>query len=77
MQPPEVPKLNDLTKRLGLQFEKVFGQIAITQRRGILHRSPLALHPDADQEVIDIIMCSEVRVLIRLDALLLTGSTLE
>ncbi|EAL90899.1 anaphase-promoting complex component Cut20/Apc4, putative [Aspergillus fumigatus A1163] len=57
--PPEVPKLNDLTKRLGLQFEKVFGQIAITQRRGILHRSPLALHPDADQEVIDIIMCSE------------------
>ncbi|KEY79226.1 anaphase promoting complex component Cut20/Apc4 [Aspergillus fumigatus] len=57
--PPELPKLNDLTKRLGLQFEKVFGQIAITQRRGILHRSPLALHPDADQEVIDIIMCSE------------------
>jgi anaphase-promoting complex subunit 4 len=75
--PPELPKMNDLTKRLGLQFEKVFGQIAITQRRGILHRSPLALHPDADQEVIDITMCSEVRVLIRLDGVLLTGSTLE
>ncbi|KAF7117392.1 hypothetical protein CNMCM5793_006294 [Aspergillus hiratsukae] len=55
----ELPKMNDLTKRLGLQFEKVFGQIAITQRRSILHRSPLALHPDADQEVIDITMCSE------------------
>jgi anaphase-promoting complex subunit 4 len=74
---PELPKMNDLTKRLGLQFEKVFGQIAITQRRGILHRSPLALHPDADQEVTDITMSSEVRVPIRLDALLLTGSTLE
>lgn len=52
----EVPKLNDLTKRLGLQFEKVFGQIALTQRRGILHRSPLMLHGDCDGEVIDMTM---------------------
>ncbi|RAK87373.1 anaphase-promoting complex component Cut20/Apc4 [Aspergillus costaricaensis CBS 115574] len=55
----ELPKMNDLTKRLGLQFERVFGQIALTQRRGILHRSPLALHPDCDKDVIDIAMCNE------------------
>ncbi|KAI9932182.1 hypothetical protein MW887_009692 [Aspergillus wentii] len=52
----EHPKLNDLTKRLGLQFEKVFGQIALTQRRGILHRSPLALHSDCDKDATDITM---------------------
>lgn len=56
----EHPKLNDLTKRLGLQFEKVFGQIALTQRRGILHRSALKLHADCDAEVADAIMCHEV-----------------
>lgn len=55
----ELPKMNDLTKRLGLQFEKVFGQIALTQRRGILHRSPLALHPDCDRNVIDMTMRHE------------------
>ncbi|KAF5862962.1 hypothetical protein ETB97_010894 [Aspergillus alliaceus] len=54
--PVELPKMNDLTKRLGLQFEKVFGQIALTQRRGILHRSPLALHPDCDKDIIDLAM---------------------
>ncbi|PWY90049.1 anaphase-promoting complex component Cut20/Apc4 [Aspergillus heteromorphus CBS 117.55] len=58
-QPAELPKINDLTKRLGLQFERVFGQIALTQRRGILHRSPLTLHPDCDKDVIDIKMCCE------------------
>ncbi|KAF9887042.1 hypothetical protein FE257_010536 [Aspergillus nanangensis] len=52
----DMPKINDLTRRLGLQFEKVFGQIALTQRRGILHRSPLSLHPDCDQGVIDLTM---------------------
>lgn len=56
----ELPKLNDLTKRLGLQFEKVFGQIALTQRRGILHRSPLVLHEDCDRGVIDMAMRYEV-----------------
>lgn len=56
----EIPKVNDLTRRLGLQFEKVFGQIALTQRRGILHRSPLSLHPDCDQDVIDVTMRYEV-----------------
>ncbi|KAE8377835.1 putative anaphase-promoting complex component Cut20/Apc4 [Aspergillus bertholletiae] len=54
--PVELPKMNDLTKRLGLQFEKVFGQIALTQRRGILHRSPLTLHSDCDKDIIDIVM---------------------
>lgn len=59
----ELPKLNDLTKRLGLQFEKVFGQIALTQRRGILHRSPLVLHEDCDRGVIDMAMRYEVCML--------------
>lgn len=54
------PKLNDLTRRLGLQFEKVFGGIALTQRRGILHRTALGLHPDCDAEVADVTMCQEV-----------------
>ncbi|OOF95512.1 hypothetical protein ASPCADRAFT_397201 [Aspergillus carbonarius ITEM 5010] len=57
--PVELPKMNDLTKRLGLQFERVFGQIALTQRRGILHRSPLSLHLDCDKDVIDMVMCNE------------------
>ncbi|PYH96736.1 anaphase-promoting complex component Cut20/Apc4 [Aspergillus ellipticus CBS 707.79] len=57
--PVELPKINDLTRRLGLQFERVFGQIALTQRRGILHRSPLTLHPDCDKDVMDITMCCE------------------
>ncbi|KAL4785877.1 anaphase-promoting complex, cyclosome, subunit 4-domain-containing protein [Aspergillus varians] len=51
--PVELPKLNDLTRRLGLQFEKVFSQIAVTQRRGILHRSPLVFHDDCDKTVFD------------------------
>ncbi|KAF4760510.1 hypothetical protein HAV15_005299 [Penicillium sp. str.  len=55
----ETPKLNDLTRRLGIQFEKVFGDIALTQRRGILHRSPLTLHSDCDQGVIDLTFCYE------------------
>lgn len=56
----EMPKLNDLTKRLGMQFEKVFEEIALTQRRGILHRSPLTLHSDCDQGVVDLTFCYEV-----------------
>lgn len=56
----DLPKLNDLTKRLGLQFEKVFGQIALTQRRGILHRSTLALCEDCDRDVVDVAMRYEV-----------------
>jgi anaphase-promoting complex subunit 4 len=56
----ETPKLNDLTKRLEIQFQKVFGEIALTQRRGILHRSPLTLHSDCDQQVIDITVSCEV-----------------
>ena len=59
-EPVDLPKLNDLTKRLGLQFEKVFGQIALTQRRGILHRSTLALGEDCDRDVVDVAMRYEV-----------------
>ena len=56
----ELPKLDDLITRLGVQFEKVFAHIALTQHRGILHRSPLRLHQDCDKDVIDIAMCCEV-----------------
>lgn len=59
----DAPKLNDLTRRLGTQFETVFGEIALTQRRGILHRSPLALHSDCDQSVADLTICHEVSFL--------------
>ena len=55
----DAPKLNDLTRRLGVQFEKVFGEIALTQRRGILHRSPITLRSDCDQGVIDLAVCYE------------------
>ncbi|KAI9373101.1 anaphase-promoting complex, cyclosome, subunit 4-domain-containing protein [Aspergillus egyptiacus] len=55
-EPIEMPKMNDLTKRLGLQFDKVFDQIALTQRRGILHRASVTLHPDCDRTVLDITM---------------------
>lgn len=55
----DAPKMNDLTRRLGIQFEKVFAEIALTQRRGILHRSPLALHSDCNQEVLDLRICYE------------------
>ncbi len=59
-QPVELPKINNLTRRLGLQFEKVFSQIAVTQRRGILHRSPLVLHERCDKTVLDSTMRYEV-----------------
>ncbi|OOQ87762.1 anaphase-promoting complex component Cut20/Apc4 [Penicillium brasilianum] len=58
----DAPKLNDLTRRLGIQFEKVFAEIALTQRRGILHRSPLTLHKDCDRNVIDVKICYEETV---------------
>ena len=56
----EAPKLNDLTRRLSAQFDKVFAEIALTQRRGILHRSPLTLHADCDESVVDLRICYEV-----------------
>ncbi|OAX78547.1 hypothetical protein ACJ72_07142, partial [Emergomyces africanus] len=52
----DMPLLGDLTSRLGLQSEKVFKQIAETQRRGILHRSPLTLGPDCNVAVVDMTM---------------------
>ncbi|KAL5338495.1 anaphase-promoting complex, cyclosome, subunit 4-domain-containing protein [Aspergillus crustosus] len=57
--PVELPKLNNLTRRLGLQYERVFSQIAVTQKRGILHRVPLDLHPGCDKTVFDITMRPE------------------
>jgi anaphase-promoting complex subunit 4 len=56
----DAPKLNDLTRRLGIQFNKVFAEIALTQRRGILHRSPITLHQDCDRDVLDMKVCYEV-----------------
>lgn len=61
----DAPRLNDLTKRLGVQFDKVFADIALTQRRGILHRSPLTLHADCDEGVSDLRICYEVSWSIR------------
>ncbi|KAI2791078.1 hypothetical protein POX_c03933 [Penicillium oxalicum] len=55
----DAPKLNDLTRRLGVQFEKIFAEIALTQRRGILHHHPLVLHQDSDPGVFDMKMCYE------------------
>ncbi|KAL3481983.1 anaphase-promoting complex component Cut20/Apc4 [Aspergillus californicus] len=54
--PVEMPKMNHLTKRLGQQFEKVFDEIAVTQRRGILHRAPLKFHQGCDMSVFDVTM---------------------
>lgn len=58
----ELPLLNDLSSRLEMQCEKVFKQIAETQRRGILHRSPLYLGADCDANVVDMTMNSDVRL---------------
>lgn len=56
-----LPPFIDLTSRLGSQCEKVFAQIAETQRRGILHRSPLALDADCDSDAMDMTMDLEVK----------------
>lgn len=48
-----IPTLQDLIARLRTQCDKVFEKIAETQRRGILHRSPLSLDPDCDENVTD------------------------
>ena len=55
-----LPLFSDLTTRLGLQCDKVFAQIAETQRRGILHRSPLLLDSDCDSDAMDMTMDFEV-----------------
>jgi len=59
--PVDMPKLSDFVARMERQCDKVFGQIALTQRRGILHRSSLVLQSDCDEAVIDITMRYEVR----------------
>lgn len=53
---PALPQLNDLIARLESQCGKVFGKIALTQRRSILHHCLLVLHPDCDSNVIDTAM---------------------
>jgi anaphase-promoting complex subunit 4 len=53
---PSLPVVSDLTARLGSQCDKVFRRIAETQRRGILHRSPLVLASDCDSDVMDMTM---------------------
>jgi anaphase-promoting complex subunit 4 len=53
---PALPQLNELIARLESQCGKVFGKIALTQRRSILHHCLLALHPDCDSNVIDTTM---------------------
>ncbi|OKL64108.1 hypothetical protein UA08_01046 [Talaromyces atroroseus] len=53
---PDLPKLNDLIARLELQCGKVFGQIALTQKRSILHHCLLALPADCDPDVVDTTM---------------------
>jgi anaphase-promoting complex subunit 4 len=55
-----LPKLNNLIDRLTSQCDKVFGRIALTQKRSILHHYFLELHPDCDRDVVDTIMQFEV-----------------
>ena len=58
---PSLPMLSDLTARLGSQCGKVFRRIAQTQRRGILHRSPLVLSSDCGANIVDMTMNFSVR----------------
>lgn len=53
---PDLPRLNDLIARLESQCNRVFDQIALTQRRSILHHCLLVLHPDCDPDVVDTTM---------------------
>jgi anaphase-promoting complex subunit 4 len=54
-------RLNDFTSNLGSRCEKVFSQIAETQKRSILVSSPLRLSEDSDSSLIDMKMCLDVR----------------
>lgn len=56
---PALPQLNDLIARLESQCDKVFGKIALTQRRSILQHCLLVLHPDCDSTMIDTTMQCE------------------
>ncbi|KAF3481127.1 uncharacterized protein GIQ15_03886 [Arthroderma uncinatum] len=51
-----IPMLGDLTARLAAQCDRVFKQIAETQRRGTLFRSTLQLSEDCDNVVLDMAM---------------------
>lgn len=57
-----IPMLGDLTARLSAQCDRVFKQIAETQRRGTLFRSALKLNDDCDATVLDMAMNFEVSV---------------
>ncbi|KAL1953234.1 hypothetical protein VTO42DRAFT_3376 [Malbranchea cinnamomea] len=54
-----LPTLRDLITRLKTQCDKVFKQIAETQKRGVLHRSPLRLSSDCDEHVTDMFATCE------------------
>jgi anaphase-promoting complex subunit 4 len=56
---PILPTLGDLICRLSTRCDRVFKRIADTQKRGILHRSPLSLSPDCDERAIDIRTCAK------------------
>lgn len=49
-----LPTLGDLIAHLHLHCGRVFRRIADTQKRGILHRCPLSLSADCDEDVIEI-----------------------
>ncbi|EFR04173.1 hypothetical protein MGYG_07180 [Nannizzia gypsea CBS 118893] len=51
-----IPMLGDLTARLSAQCDRVFKQIAETQRRGTLFRPTLKLNEDCDYAVLDMAM---------------------
>ncbi|EGE08303.1 anaphase-promoting complex component Cut20/Apc4 [Trichophyton equinum CBS 127.97] len=55
-----IPMLGDLTARLSAQCDRVFKQIAETQRRGTLFRSTLKLDEDCDDAVLDMAMNFEM-----------------
>lgn len=58
-QSVELPKLNDLIGRLERQCDRVFAQIALAQRRSILHRCSLILHPESDRRVLAMTMTGD------------------
>ncbi|KAM5436283.1 hypothetical protein MferCBS31731_005976 [Microsporum ferrugineum] len=51
-----IPMLGDLTARLSAQCDRVFKQVAETQRRGTLFRPTLKLSEDCDDAVLDMAM---------------------
>ncbi|OAL68394.1 anaphase-promoting complex component Cut20/Apc4 [Trichophyton rubrum] len=72
-----IPMLGDLTARLSAQCDRVFKQIAETQRRGTLFRSALKLNEDCDAAVLDMAMNFEVSTRLAFRAKLADGISQE